>query len=205
MKEIEIIITGIIIGISVSAPLGPIGALCLQRTLNRGRFVGFMSGLGASTADTLYAIIAGFGVSIIANFLDTYQYYFRLGGGIILLAMGIQLFMKNPIKEFRNAAPKGTLFGYFFSTFFLTISNPLTIIFFGAAFATFISTDSFINTSLLVTSVFAGAIIWWFILISITNIFRKRIRLRNLFVLNKITGIVIVIFSIVAIVSAFTL
>lgn len=203
MEKIEIIIKGIIIGISVSAPLGPIGMLCLQRTLNKGKFVGFVSGIGAAFADTFYAVLAGFGVSLISNFLNTYQIYFRVIGGAILLFLGIHMYFTNPAKQFRNPVRKKNMVGYFVSTFALTISNPLTVIFFGAVFAAFVTTTTNIETLLLILGVFIGAIAWWFAIVSITNIFRNKIKLRNLYWINKFTSIGIIIFAIFASISVF--
>lgn len=203
MEKIEIIIKGIIIGISVSAPLGPIGMLCLQRTLNKGKFVGFVSGIGAAFADTFYAVLAGFGVSLISNFLNTYQVYFRVIGGAILLFLGIHMYFTNPVKQYRNPVRKKNMVGYFVSTFALTISNPLTVIFFGAVFAAFVTTTTNIETLLLILGVFIGAIAWWFAIVSITNIFRNKIKLRNLYWINKFTSIGIIIFAIFASISVF--
>ncbi len=203
MDKIELFIKGIIIGVSVSAPLGPIGMLCLQRTLNKGRIVGFVSGTGAAFADTFYAVLAGFGVSLISNFLHTYQLYFRIIGGAILLFLGIHMFVSNPVNQFRSTQKKRNFVGYFISTFALTISNPITIIFFGAVFAAFATTSTNFETLLLILGVFSGAIAWWFTIVSITNIFRNKIKIRNLYWINKITSVLIMIFAIFAAVSVF--
>ena len=203
LDKVELFIKGIIIGVSVSAPLGPIGMLCLQRTLNKGKFVGFVSGIGAAFADTFYAILAGFGVSLISNFLNTYQLYFRIIGGAILLFLGIHMYFTNPVNQFRKPPKKRNFVGYFASTFALTISNPITIIFFGAVFAAFATTSTNFETFLLIAGVFSGAIAWWFTIVSITNIFRNKIKLRNLYWINKITSILIILFALFAAISVF--
>ena len=203
---IEFIIKGIVVGIAVSAPLGPLGILTIQRTINKGFFSGFFSGFGAAFADIIYAAIAGFGVSIIAVFLETYQLPIRLLGGLLIAALGVKIFYANPIKQIRKQrAQKTNFFSDFVSSFFITITNPLTVIFFGAVFAGLgleeDSSGSAVTYTLI--GIFAGASIWWLSLTLIINIFRKKIRLRNLWWINKITGSLIVIFGVVISASIF--
>ncbi len=172
---IEHIIKGLIVGIAISAPLGPLGILTIQRTINKGFISGFISGFGAAFADIIYAAIAGFGISIIADFLDTYQLLIRVLGGLLIAVLGVRI----------------------------TITNPLTVIVFGAVF-TGLELDNSEARNLIsytLIGMFCGAIIWWFSLTMIVNIFRKKIRLRNLWWINKITGGLIVVFGIAVFVS----
>jgi len=209
MHNFEFLFKGLLVGILVSAPMGPIGVLCVQKTVNKGKFLGFFSGLGAATADTLYAILAAFGVSYVTNFLSKHQTAFQIVGIIVLLFLGIRMVFNNPIKQYRyyrsNKTKKSAITDYI-SVFFLTISNPLTIIFFGAAFTMLgllTQTVSNNNNLLLVAGIFFGASFWWFVLTSFVDIFRKRFRLRNIFVLNRVSGILIIGLSIVAVFKFF--
>jgi threonine/homoserine/homoserine lactone efflux protein len=204
----DLILNGIIIGLSATIPLGPIGVLCIQKTINKGWLFGVISGAGAATADMFYAILAGFGLSFITDFLVEYQMYLRIAAGIVLLIMGYKIFFTNPAKQLRKQSQhkrKG-LFGDFISIFLLTFSNPLTVFFFIGAFAAFggIKGDSgYFPVFTLTTSVFIGAMIWWVFLTFLISLFRKRFKLRNLLWINRIAGILIVIFGILAIVSIF--
>lgn len=196
---------GILLGLSVSIPLGPIGIICLHRTLSKGRISGLVSGLGAATADTFFASIAGFGLSMFLNFFEQQRFFLMLGGGIVMVALGGFLFFSNTIKQVRQPQKNNKLFGDFLSIFFLTVSNPLTIIFFTAIFAglEILEDGAFEKTSLVLLGIFTGAMAWWFTLTTLVNMFRRKFRLRRLWYLNKITAILIVIFGIFASISAF--
>lgn len=201
------IITAFGIGLAVSAPLGPIGVLCIQRTMNKGFISGFVSGFGAASADVVYAIIAGFGISMIKDFLIEYQIPIRVAGSLFLAYVGYRIFMSNPAKDLRKLRNEGQNYYKDFATSFLvTISNPITIIAFGAIFAGFDMVDNqsgFLSVLVLIILVFAGALSWWLMLISFVSLFRKRIRLRNLLWVNRITGVLIVVFALYIIVSTF--
>ncbi len=205
--NLDLVLKGIIVGISVSAPLGPIGVLCIQRTLNKGYASGIVSGLGAASADVIYAIIAGFGITFISDFLIEQQDVIRIVGGTFLTIIGIRIYFSNPIKQIRAHRAQGNkFFSDYITTFFVTISNPITILAFGIIFSSFNMIDNNSeagNITVLIISVFSGAILWWLILISIVSLFRKKIRLRNLFWINKITGVLIVLFALFVIISAF--
>ena len=207
--HIDLIIKGIAIGISVSAPLGPIGVLCIQKTLNRGMLAGFVSGMGAAAADTLFAAIAGFGLTFVSDFLTTYQEHLRILGGVALIIIGIKVFNTNTIKQIRRQRKrKSRIIGEFISVFFLTLSNPITIIFFGAVFAglgLLDSSNGTIDASILVTSIFVGTLIWWISLAFTINFFRKKIRLRSLWWINKIAGVLIFLLGILTVGSLFFL
>jgi threonine/homoserine/homoserine lactone efflux protein len=201
-----LVLKGIIVGISVSAPLGPLGILCIQRTINKGFFAGFVSGLGAAVADILYASVAGFGISIIADFLKEHELFIRALGGIIVLVVGFLIFNSNPVKQIRHQkTQKRTYVSDFFSSIVITITNPLTIVFFGAVFAGFGLDESTTLNPILLTlaGIFSGALLWWMSLTIVVNIFRHKIRLRNLYWINKITGIIVAVFGVAVFVSIF--
>jgi len=163
-----------------------------------------VSGLGAAVADIIYAAIAGFGISIIADFLKEYQMLIRILGGIVLLIVGIIIFRSNPIKQIRQQkAQKRNNVSDFISSFVITFTNPITIVVFGAVFAS-LGLDQVTNLNPIVLTllgIFAGALMWWLTLTIFINIFRNKIRLRNLWWINKITGIVVSVFGLAIFVS----
>ena len=205
--DILFIIQGLAIGIAVSVPLGPIGVLVIQRTINKGFISGLVTGTGASAADIVYAIIAGFSITLIKDFLINNQMPIRIIGGLFLVFVGVKITFANPAKQIRKFRNKGNrYFSDFLTSFLVTISNPITILAFGAIFASFqiITNDTGkFDIAVLIMLIFIGALIWWIILIAIISIFRKKIRLRNLLWINRITGFLIVLFAIFVIISAF--
>ncbi len=196
-----------LIGVSVSAPLGPIGVLCIQRTLNKGFKSGFISGLGAASADIIYAIIAGFGITFVSDFLIEYQEYIRIIGGGFLILVGIRIFISNPAKQIRKLRVKGNnYYKDYITSFLITVSNPITILAFGAFFATFNMIDKSVDNIriwLMIISVFGGALLWWLALIGLVTLFKSKIRLRYLLWINRVTGIIIVLFAVFIIITVF--
>lgn len=202
-------INGIIIGFFASVPLGPIGLTCIQRTLNGKRINGIISGFAAATADTFFAIVAAFGISTVQNFIESQQFYLRIGGGIILLVLGLNFFLTNPVIQVRKQRNKNNnLWSDYVSVFLLTLSNPLTVFVFGAIFASFgiIPKESkWYEMLVLVAGIFIGASAWWNVLVSIIDIFRKKFHLRRLWWMNKIMGVIISSFGIFALISSLLL
>ena len=198
-------VQGILIGLFVSIPMGPIGVLCIQRTLQQGRLSGFISGLGAAFADTLFAGIAGFGLTMVSDFFQDQRMFIMLIGAVILIFLGCRMFFRNTIKQARAIKYKQTnLLSDFVSVFALTITNPLTIIFYGIVFASFgMVQDNVLSLGIILTGIFCGAISIWFLLSTFVNLFRKYFRLRVIFYINKIAGIIIVLFGLFAIYNAF--
>ena len=200
--DIHYIIDGIIIGFAASVPLGPIGVLCIQRTLNKGRMSGFVSGLGAAFSDTIYAVIAAYSLSFIVGFVESRLLWIQIFGAIVLIGLGLKIFYTNPAIQLRRQKNKSSnLVQDFFSTLFLTITNPLAIFLFFGFFASFgvvpASRDWF-GQLVLIGGVFVGASTWWFILTGLVNLFKNKINLRRLWWMNKIAGVAIVVFVIVA-------
>ncbi len=194
------LLKGIIVGFTASVPLGPIGVLCIQRTLNRGRMAGFVSGLGAALSDTIYAIVAGFGLSFVMNVVQEQMFWLQLGGGIVLLGMGIRIFLSNPATQLRKQKKKKntTLIQDFVSTFLITVTNPLAIFLFVAAFSMVGSDKQLDKQLLLICGVFIGAAAWWLTLTSLVGLFRRKINLRRLYWINKIAGSTIVVLVVIA-------
>src|SRR3989344_6339612 len=161
--ETIFLIKGLIIGFSIAAPVGPIGLLCIQRTITYGRTSGLLTGLGAATADGLYGAVAAFGLTIISNFLVGQQFWFRLIGGVFLLYLGIKTFLSKPAEKTVTESHKG-LFSDYLSTVFLTLTNPTTILSFVAVFAGLGLGSMNGNTSsaiLMVAGVIVGSAFWW--------------------------------------------
>lgn len=195
--SIELVIKGFLAGLMVSVPLGPIGVLCIQRTINKGRMSGVMSGLGATLADTVFAVVAGLGITFIIRFIEEQQVYLKFLGGVVVLLLGIYLFTSNPIAQVR-AARRGQqrLSRDLFSVFLLTLTNPLTVFFFIAFFAGLNLTSDkleLMHIGQVVLGVLLGSATWWFSLTGTVNLFRHRFRLKNIWWMNKVTGVVLVV------------
>lgn len=207
--DISLFYKGIIVGFSASAPLGPIAILIIQRTLNKGRLSGFISGLGASFADTIYATIAGLGLTMVITFVEEKQLFFEIASVALLFFLGIKIFYSNIAKQIRaKKTQRHTLFGDFISVMLLTISNPLALFLFIAVFAGLglvVEKIRFISTLSFIIGVYSGAALWWFILTTLVNKFRDRFKLRSLWWINKIAGIIIVMFGLFAIAGMFFL
>jgi threonine/homoserine/homoserine lactone efflux protein len=202
---IELFLKGIIIGLMASIPLGPIGVLCIQRTLNKGRKSGFVSGLGASAADTFFALIAGYGMSMVITFLKAQHIYFQIIGGAIVMYLGIHIFFTNPVRQLRlQRMSQNKLSQDFLSVLLLTFTNPMAIFFFLAMFAGVNLATGPINLFLVgvvVAGVSLGSISWWFILTTLVNFFRHRFRLKAIWWMNKVSGVTIFFLGIAAILS----
>jgi threonine/homoserine/homoserine lactone efflux protein len=201
--EINFFVKGIILGFSIAAPVGPIGVLCVRKTLQYGRLSGFFSGLGAAAADTVYGVIAAFGLTLISNFLLAGQFWLKLIGGAFLLYLGLKTFLSKPAEKSKPISHK-TLLGDFVSTFFLTITNPMTILSYVAVFAGLGLSEiagDYASASLLVLGVFLGSTLWWLILSEGVTLFRKKISQKVMTWVNRAAGIIIMAFGTAALVS----
>jgi threonine/homoserine/homoserine lactone efflux protein len=202
---VMLLLKGIIVGLLASIPLGPIGVLCVQRTINKGRLSGFFSGMGAACADTVFATVAGFSLSFIMDFVEEWKTEFQIGGGILILLLGLKIFMTNPISQMRKTRrQKNRLFEDFVSVFLLTVSNPMAIFLFVALFAyvnVVADGGNFMSAGAVLGGVFFGASVWWFTLTSFVNMYRKRFRIRQLWWINKIAGGVVMLIGIATVVE----
>lgn len=198
------ILEGMIVGFSASVPLGPIGVLCIQRTLQRGRLAGFFSGLGAAISDTIYAVIAGFSLSFIVAFIEEQIFWIQIFGAVILFLLGAHIYRSNPAVQLRRQRrSKSSYLQDFVSTFLLTISNPLALFLFIAFFAGFgvVAPNSGLAGQLvLILGVFLGATTWWLLLTSVVGLFRQAVNLRRLYWINKIAGATIIVLVLVGLV-----
>ena len=201
--DFSFLLRGLVIGFSIAAPVGPIGVLCIRRTLAEGRAAGLLSGLGAATADAIYGFIAGFGLTYVSNILVGYQSWIRLLGGLFLCYLGLRTFASKPAESPDHVKGEGLLRDYA-STFLLTLTNPMTIISFAAVFAGLgigSAAGDYGSATLLVLGVFAGSAAWWLILSGGVSLLRSKFSPMALGWVNKAAGIVILGFGVLAILS----
>jgi len=203
--DFSLFMKGLIIGFSIAAPVGPIGVLCIRRTLAEGRISGFVSGMGAATADALYGCIAGFGVTYVSNFLIGQQFSFRLIGALFLGYLGARIFFSKPAEAPSKAEGKG-LAGAYASTLLLTLTNPVTILAFAAIFAGLGLGNlggNYTAGMLLVLGVFLGSAAWWLFLSMGVGLFRTWFNGPRLRWVNRLSGVIIGGFGFLAFLSLF--
>jgi threonine/homoserine/homoserine lactone efflux protein len=201
--DLSLFVKGLIIGFSSAAPVGPIGVLCIRRTLAEGRISGFVSGMGAATADAMYGCIAGFGVTVISNLLIGQQFWLRLAGGIFLFVLGAKTFLTKPAEAASGKTGKG-LAGAYASTLFLTLTNPITILAFAGIFAGLGLVNTGANyyaAMILVLGVFLGSAVWWLFLSTGVGLFRTWFNRPRLRWVNRFSGLIIAAFGFLAFLS----
>jgi len=208
---VSLFVQGLIVGFCLAAPVGPIAALCVQRTIARSWKAGIVSGLGAAAADGLYGAVAAFGASIISGFLIEEHAWLQRVGGVILILLGLRLLFTRvqPREEVANGNGNGNgngdpkrrgLTGYFFSTLVLTLTNPMTFVAFAAIFTTLgigATRGHSILTVELVGGVFSGSALWWTILCALAHAVRHHFDFRKLTVVNRATGVFVIAVGIV--------
>lgn len=204
-RMIDILYKGIIIGIFVSAPMGPIGLLCIQRTLNKGRWHGFFSGVGAVFSDLIYAVITCMGMGIVISFIEDHQIVLQIIGSILLFFFGIYTFRSNPSRSLQK--PTETKSSSFYqdtvTAFFLTLSNPFIIFLYIALFARFnfiLPNDKLYSMTLGLIGIVSGSLLWWFLITYLVGKIRTVFNVRGLWIMNKIIGSIIMIISVAGIV-----
>jgi threonine/homoserine/homoserine lactone efflux protein len=200
LMDTALLIKGFILGFSIAAPVGPIGILCIRRTLTKGMLNGAAAGLGAATADAFYGSAAAFGLTLITNLLLENSLYLHIVGSIFLFYLGYTTFMARPAEQQENTDDKGWIRAYC-STFFLTITNPLTVLSFAAIFAGFGMTSmqgSHLSAGLLVLGVFLGSTMWWLILSAGVYMLRNKFNYKRLIWVNRLSGILICGFGFVS-------
>ncbi len=201
---LEFLYKGLILGFSVAAPVGPIGILCINRTINKNFIAGLVSGLGAATADLIYGLIAGSGLTAISTFLINQKMWIQLIGLAFLFYIGIKTIMKKGREiEFNPDADRGLLKDYL-TTLFLTITNPMTILFFIAVFAGLglsKTVNGFDSVIQLTTGVFVGSCIWWLFLSGLTNKLKTKINKTILRKIDLVSGIMILFFGLLILID----
>lgn len=201
MSIIIFIISGIIIGLIVALPIGPVNLICIRRTLAQGPVIGFVSGLGAAIGDGVFAIITGFGFTAVKQWINGYSSTLQLTGGTLLVIFGVSTYFSDPFhgrgveKVASRQASAPSLLRAFASTFALTITNPATLLGFAALFAGFggISgtTTSFADAAFVVMGVVSGSTLWWFALTTIVGLFHARIDVQVMRYINHGSGILV--------------
>lgn len=190
---------GFLIGMSIAAPVGPIGILCIRRSLMQGRLVGIASGFGVATADACYAAIAAFGVTAVSGFLISNQRWFELIGGAFLVYLGLRILKSIP-PPLTGEVKRMRLLRAYSSIFALTMANPATILSFAALFTGLgvarVAVGNPAHTSIMVLGVFAGSCTWWLFLNEVLYLLRKRLSGHFLRWTNLVSGSVILGFGI---------
>ncbi len=193
---------GIVIGFSIAAPVGPIGMLCIRRTLVGGPLAGLATGLGAATADSFYGCVAGFGLTVVSQVLIAQRLWLQLIGGLFLLYLGIKTFRSRPARLQAESTRIG-LAGSYFATLGLTLTNPMTIMSFSAVFAGLglgFGSATGASPLWLVGGVFLGSALWWLLLSGLVGIAGKRIVGEKLIWMHRFSGVVLTGFGVAALV-----
>ncbi len=207
MGYLILFLEGVGVGLAIAAPVGPVGVLCISRTLRHGIGIGLASGLGAAVADGVYGAVAGFGVSSVAEFLLAYQDTLRILGGVFLLVLGLRILVRGPAPEASHSERSDTRpVLAFTSCFLLTLTNPMTILAFVAVYAGLglVEATTSIGTGVvLVTGVFLGSAFWWLALSGLVALLRARVTPRILVWVNRASGAILTGFGLGALLAAF--
>ena len=201
-STLQLVLKGLILGIIISAPMGPVGILCIQRTMKKGRIFGIATGAGAALSDFLYALMTGMGMHFVIEFIERGQtlFWLKLMGSVMLLIFGIHTYLQDPRKGMRaKMKRKGTLFYNFISGFGLTISNPLIIFLFIALFNmfTFVIPANPLGQAIGYLSIIAGAMLWWLGLTYVITKMKDNFGLRGILYLNRSIGSIVICSSII--------
>lgn len=207
MHMLEVIYKGIIIGIIVSAPMGPIGILCVQRTLNRGRLHGLASGLGAMVSDLIYASITLIGLGFMDNFLNNNQILIQVIGSIVIILFGVALFYTNPLKVMKTTTNSiDTRYKHdFITAFFLTLSNAAIIFLFISLYARFQYNPlerNWFTFAVGMLSIGIGALAWWFFITTYVSKLKRYFNRQSLKFFNRVVGIVLILLGVLGAVGA---
>ena len=207
---LDLTVKGLLIGIVASAPMGPVGILTIQRTLNKGRWYGFVTGCGAALSDIIYAGITGLGMGLVVDFVsnDTNRFYLQIAGSVMLLFFGLYTYRTDPTKNMRKPGQnKGTLTHNGITAFLVTLSNPLIIFLFMALYAQFafgLQPDKPIDMMVGFVSIVAGALVWWWGLTWLIDKVRTKFDTYGIRIINQIIGMVVILGSVVILLSTLT-
>ena len=197
---------GLAIGALISAPMGPIGMLIIQRTLSKGRWPAFFTGIGAALSDLLYCLLAGFGLSFITDIIERHQFALQVFGSVVLAAFGVYLFRKNPTRSLKAAQVDGrSYWSDFISGFFLTVSNPLILFFIIGLFARFnfiLPEFEIFHYVWAYLTIFGGALIWWYFVTFLVSKLRSRFNVRSLWLVNRIVGSILIAMAVIGVLLA---
>lgn len=217
MESVHFIVEGFLIGLLCSIPLGPMGVLIIRKTLNKGVWYGFFSGIGVALADLFYASVVALGLNLVVeNIVVQHQLLIRVLGGLVIVIMGVIIYFKNPLKSVQpkigpaSRLSKSRLTSDMLSLFFLTVTNPVAIVIFMGAFG---ATNVLVTESgeqicieykiCVLAGLFMGGLTWWYFLSSLVNLFRGKFNMQTLVIMNKAVGIILAIIGIFAVLSIF--
>ncbi len=202
MKQLELLLRGVLAGLAIAAPVGPVNVLCMSRTITKGRLHGIASGLGAAVADTFYGSIAGFSITFVIDWMLREEFWIRLVGGVLLIGIGIVYYAKKP-KSLKEAGGEGA-HSDFVTTLLLALTNPTTVLSFLAVLAVLGLGESRPKTLtlFLVAGIFVGSMLWWIVLALITGHFRERFDDRAVLWMNRIAAFAIGGFGVVTMLLA---
>lgn len=208
LTALILILKGMLLGLTVSMPLGPIGIIIINRTIKRGMISGFFSGLGLATADSLLALLAGVGFTVIISFIKEQRFILSIIAGLIIVGVGLKVLFSNPVRDIRNQEKtEKSLWRDYYSVFVLSMSNPYTI-FIYVAFFSGVHIGGNVRPELvpffLIPGILIGTIGWWFFLSYFVSRFKKKIRLRLIVKLTRIAGIAIIVIGVIVLLSVFT-
>jgi threonine/homoserine/homoserine lactone efflux protein len=206
---LSFIFKGMLIGIIASAPMGPIGVLCVQRTLNKGRWFGFVTGIGAAFSDMIYALLSVVGMGLVMDFISNQQnkFYLQIAGSLMLLGFGIYTYRTDPTRNMRKSGKgKGTLVHNGITAFFVTLSNPLIIFLFLACYAqfAFVLPDHPFEMAVGLLSIFAGALLWWFGLTWLIDKIGGKFDQNGIKIINQVIGAIVMICSVIMLFGTIT-
>ena len=198
VNTLELLIKGLIVGILASAPMGPVGVLTIQRTLNKGRWFGMVTGLGAAVSDIIYAAVSLLGMSFVMDFIENPRnmFWFKVIGGILLMLFGIYTYLSNPTENLRPTSQnKGSLMHNGITGFLVTFSNPLIILLFIALMARFefVVPEHYVEQGVGYLAIFGGALIWWFGLTYLIDKLRSKFKVSTICLINKIIGSIVIV------------
>ena len=199
VDALDLAVRGMVVGIVASAPMGPVGVLTVQRTLNKGRWYGFATGIGAALSDLFYAVMTGLGMSIVMDFIErpTTILYLKLLGSILLFGFGVYTYYTKPAEPHKSSGKRGSYWHNLFTGFVITVSNPLIIFLFLALFARvgFVVPDHPIEQAIGYVGVLSGAIVWWLILTTALNRLGSRFDMNTIRLLNRLLGLLVIVGS----------
>ena len=199
VNAIDLAVRGMVVGIVASAPMGPVGVLTVQRTLNKGRWYGFATGVGAAASDLIYAMITGLGMSFVMDFIErpTTILYLKLVGSILLFCFGAYTYYCKPAEPHKASGKRGTLWHNMFTGFAITVSNPLIVILFLALFARvgFVVPDHPVEQAFGYLGVLTGAVVWWLCLTTALNRIGSRFEMGTIRLLNRLLGLLVMVGS----------
>ncbi len=209
INVVDLVFKGMLIGMVASAPMGPVGILCVQRTLNKGRLYGFVTGIGAAVSDIIYAGITGFGMAFVMDFINNEQnkFYLQIIGSVLLLGFGVYTWISDPTKNMRKSGmQRGTFWYNTWTAFLVTFSNPLIVFLFMALFAqfAFVIPDHPFEMVIGFASIVGGALLWWYGLSWLVDKVRTIFDAQGIRIINRVIGVVVIIFSFISLFGTVT-